>query len=244
MAAKSGHKASQRLDRFVSQGTSLSRSQARKAIVGGRVTVDGERVRDAAFAVTPNAKVALEGEVLCLRKPLYLMLNKPAGVVSATRDGEHMTVLDLLPPALREGLHPAGRLDRDTTGLVLLSDDGDWTHRVTAPRRQCTKRYRVTLAEPLVADAEARFAAGLLLRNDPKPTRPATLERVDNRHALVSISEGRYHQVKRMFAALGNRVVALHRDRIGTLSLDPALKPGEYRPLTEQEVNSFGSNRG
>lgn len=233
-----------RLDRYLSQATGLSRSQVRKPIAAGRVRVEGIAVRDAGHRVDPGMAVTLAGKPVQLRGPVYLMLNKPPGVVCATEDAEHSTVLDLLPAELRLGVHPAGRLDIDTTGLVLLTDDGDWSHRVTSPRRRCAKIYQAELAEPLVADAEERFEAGLLLRGEPRPTLPARLERETDLLVRVTLTEGRYHQVKRMFAALGNRVTALQRLRIGAVALDGALAPGGYRMLTAEEINSFGAPHG
>ena len=167
------------------------------------------------------------------------MLHKPQGVVCATIDEQHKTVLELLNPDEHAGLHVAGRLDIDATGLVLLTDDGEWSHRITSPRHDCGKTYRVTLAEPLDASLVARFAEGIQLRNEKKFTRPAILEIIAPREARLTISEGKYHQVKRMFAALENRVTTLHRERIGVLDLDPALQPGEWRPLTREEIEAM-----
>lgn len=231
-----------RLDRFLVQATALSRSQAQRAVRAGRVTLGGARVSDPALQLArQHEPVRLDGELIEPTGPRYLMLHKPAGYVCATRDAQHATVLDLLPRALRDGLHVAGRLDRDTTGLVLLTDDGNWSHRVTSPRHRCAKRYRVTLAEALSdADIE-RLGEGLMLRDEKRPTRPARVERLGERELWLTLEEGRYHQVKRMFGALGNRVVTLHRDRIGVLQLDPtALPEGAFRELTEAEVAALG----
>lgn len=228
-----------RLDRFISHATPLSRAQAQRAIRSGAVTVQGAVSRDPALHLAPDAQVTLEGAALTLSGPRYFMLNKPAGYICATADGAHPTVLDLLQEARTDGLHPAGRLDIDTTGLVLLSDDGEWSHRVTSPRHDCAKRYRVTLAEDLSADTAERFAEGVLLKGEKKKTRPAQLESLTSREVILTIQEGKYHQVKRMFAAVGNHVSALHRICIGTVCLDQALTPGEYRPLTAEEISSF-----
>jgi 16S rRNA pseudouridine516 synthase len=166
---------------------------------------------------------------------VYLMMNKPCGLLSATSDGEQDTVLSLLPPALAARVHLAGRLDKDTSGLLLLTDDGGWSHRVTSPNHSCAKTYLAKLAEPLVADAESRLRQGLVLRSEKLPTRPAALQRLDATHARITVTEGRYHQVRRMFAALGNRVLALHRERIGGLFLDEALYAGQWRVLSPAE---------
>lgn len=143
----------------------------------------------------------------------------------------------------RASLHIAGRLDIDATGLVLISDDGDWTHRVTSPRHEFPKIYRVTLAEPLSESGAAQLAGGVLLRNEKRRCRPAEIERITETDIRVTVTEGRYHQVKRMLAAVGNRVTALHRERIGDVVLDPRLAAGAARPLTEAEIGSFRQRR-
>ena len=224
-----------RLDRLLSQATGLSRKQAGIEIRKKRVKVAGEVVRDSARLVDPGAEVAWRDEKVALPGGLYLMLYKPAGVVCARSDAEHATVLDLLPPEMAQRVHIVGRLDKDTTGLLLLTDDGDWSHRITSPRHGCAKTYRAELAEALPADAGQRFAQGILLRNEKQPTRPATLERIGERSARVILHEGRYHQVRRMFAALGNHVTGLHREAVGGLQLDAEMVPGQWRELSDAE---------
>jgi len=226
-----------RLDRLLSQATDLSRKQAKIEIRKQRVSVDGQVVRDPALLVEQDAPVEWRGEAVSLPGPLYLMMHKPAGLVCALRDDIHSTVVDLLPPALRQRVHIVGRLDRDTTGLLLLSDDGDWSHRITSPRHGCAKVYVAQLADELAEGAEQRFAEGMLLRNEDKPTLPAELQRIAPRSARVTVHEGRYHLVRRLFAALGNRVTGLHRERIGGLQLDSALRPGQWRELHPAEVD-------
>ena len=228
-----------RLDKFLCHATGLSRSRAQGVIRGGQVQVDGELVRNPAHAIGADAQVSFRDAPVALSGKRYFMLNKPQQVVCAAEDAQHRTVLDLMPDELPRGLHVAGRLDADTTGLVLISDDGDWTHRISSPKRDCTKVYRVSLAEPLGEDVATRFAEGILLRNEDKPTRPAQLQVLSPTEVLLSLHEGRYHQVKRMFAAVGNRVIALHRQQIGALQLDPALAAGEYRALSDDEVALF-----
>lgn len=225
-----------RLDRLVSHAAALTRSQAQRAIRAGQVTVDGVSVNDPAFKVVERAVVTFDGRPLGLQALRYLMLHKPAGCVCATRDGLHPTVLDLLPAAARAGLHVVGRLDLDVAGLVLLSDDGEWSHRVTAPRRKCPKTYRAELAEPIGEAALAALRRGVLLRGEERDTHPATVERLGPAAVRISVTEGRYHQVKRMFAAVGNRVTRLYRERIGPVALDPALPPGGWRDLTVAEI--------
>lgn len=225
-----------RLDRFLSQNTALTRSRARQAIRRGRVTLAGAEVRDPAAAVMGASEVCLDGEPVCERGLRYFMLYKPVGWVSVTRHDRHPTVLDLLGVEPRAGLHAAGRLDLSASGMVLITDDGDWSHRLTSPRRHCPKRYRVTLDEPLTEAQAAALRTGVILRGESEPTRPARLEIQDATTIVLTLTEGRYHQVKRMCAAVGNRVVALHREAIGPLELDAALEPGQWRPLTEEEV--------
>lgn len=219
----------------------VSRSQAQRAVRGGRVRVDGQLQRDPATKILPDQSVTLDGERLAVAVPRYLALHKPAGYLSATRDDTHPTVLDLLPLEQRDGLHIAGRLDLDTTGLVLLTDDGDWSHRITSPRHGWDKVYRVTLAEPVAGTALDGLAAGILLKGEHRPTRPAGVERLDARQVRLTLHEGRYHQVKRMFGALGNRVVALHREQVGPVSLyAPSLAEGEFRSLNPAEIAALG----
>lgn len=229
-----------RLDKFIAHASPYSRNEVRQLLRAGRIAVDGVTVRDAGLALAPGAAVTLDGAPVALRGPRYLMLNKPLDVVCATTDGLHRTVLDLLRGEDREGLHVAGRLDADSTGLVLLTDDGQWSHRIKAPGHH-EKRYRVRTARPIADDTAARFAAGLLLRGEEdQPTRPARLQVLAPCEALVWLQEGRYHQVRRMFAAVGNHVEALHREAVAGIELDPVLGPGEWRELKPAEVAEGG----
>ena len=228
-----------RLDRYLSNATILTRSQAQRALRGGRVTVDGEIVKQGATQIPQGTRVMLDGVPVAPPLPRYFMLNKPIGVVSAAHDPSHRTVLDLFDVANRAALHIAGRLDIDSSGLVLVTDDGQWSHRITAPSNHCPKSYAVTLAEPLTAGQITRLETGLLLKGETKPTRPATVEQLSALELRLTITEGRYHQVKRMFASLGNHVEGLHRLSVGGLLLDQSLLAGEYRELTPQEVALF-----
>ncbi|WP_111655620.1 pseudouridine synthase [Isoalcanivorax indicus] len=227
-----------RLDYFVAHATGLTRSQVRDLIRRGAVRVDGQpRVR--ANLKLSGETVYLDDAPLTLPGHQYLMLHKPAGVVCSTDDPGHRTVLDLIPAALRRDLHSAGRLDLDTTGLVLLTSDGQWSHRITSPNSHCPKRYRVDTARPLTAEALAQLAAGVVLRDDPTPTRPAVVTPLNDTRLSLTISEGRYHQVKRMLAAVGNHVVALHREAIGAVELDAELPEGHWRALGRSEIDAF-----
>lgn len=228
-----------RLDKYIAQTTDLSRALVKLALRNNRVRVNGEPVKDASLHLAASDRVALDGEALSPLGPRYFMLHKPLGYVCATVDNDHPTVLELLDEPNQKILHIAGRLDIDTTGLVLITDDGQWSHRVTSPRHDCEKTYCVTLANALLADAEARLQAGILLKGETQLTKPATLERLSGNQVRLTISEGKYHQVKRMFAALGNRVVELHRERIGLIRLDDALAVGQYRRLSEAEIRSI-----
>jgi 16S rRNA pseudouridine516 synthase len=228
------------LDRYLSQATGLSRSMAQRAVRRGAVTVAGVVIRDPATAVAAGAAVTLDGVSLALPGKRYFMLHKPPGVVCDRGDAHHRSVFELLHEPGRDRLHVAGRLDQDVTGLVLITDDGAWSHRITAPRRKQPKTYLVTLAAPLDEPAAAALRGGVSLRGESRPTRPAAVQPLADRRARLTIREGRYHQVKRMFAAVGNRVVALHREGIGALALDPALPPGAYRHLSPAELELLG----
>ncbi|MDZ7852968.1 MAG: pseudouridine synthase [Halomonas sp.] len=231
-----------RLDRFLCETTDLTRSLAKKALHREEVLVNGEVVKNPATQVDEHSRVAWNGQRLALVGLRYVMLHKPAGVECSARRGLYPLVRELVDLPHVERLKTVGRLDVDTTGLVLLTDDGQWSHRVTSPKRRCGKVYRVTLEEPLDGaareDAVTRFAEGLLLDGEEKPTRPAALAMRSPRVAELTLFEGKYHQVKRMFAAIGHHVVALHRESIGPLFLGD-LAPGEWRELSENEVALF-----
>ena len=225
-----------RLDKFICDCTGLTRSQAGKSIRQGLVSINGEPVKQAARQVSVTDQVELDGEPLQLIGPRYIMLHKPAGYVCANDDPEHPIVFTLLDEPLVERLHTVGRLDLDTTGLLLLTDDGQWSHRLSSPKHHVAKTYRVWTADPIPAEAIAQFAAGVMLRGEKEPTKPAQLAGGATHEALLTIHEGRYHQVKRMFAAIGNKVERLHRERIGALQLPTELAEGEYRALTHDEL--------
>lgn len=224
-----------RLDRFLSQRLGRSRREIQHLLAAGRVQVDQAVIRDGQLRVGPFSCVQLDAELLQANTARYLMLNKPAGVVSATRDGKHRTALDLLDEAVRGDLHIAGRLDFHSTGLLLLTNDGDWSRQLSAPENRVSKRYRVTLEKPLCEDYVHAFAEGMWFAHEGMTTRPAQLTIVSEHVAEVSLIEGRYHQIKRMFGRFRNRVLTLHRFAVGNLLLDPGLGEGASRALTEQE---------
>lgn len=229
-----------RLDKFIAEQTGLTRSQAAKALKSGVVSVNEEIEKSGARKVSTEDAIRYEGELLeWLEGGQYFMLYKPQGYVCSHDDGEYPTVFQFFDYPLMNKLHTAGRLDVDTTGLVLLTDDGQWSHRITSPKHHCEKTYLVTLADPVEAFYAQQLAEGILLRGEKEPCLPAKMEILDDYNVNLTISEGRYHQVKRMFAALGNKVEALHRWRIGDIVLDESLEEGEYRALSDEEIGSF-----
>ena len=226
-----------RLDKYLSNFSGLSRKEAKQAIKQGEVLVDRIPASGPEQNISELQDIRLGGMRITPRGPRYFMMNKPIGCVCANSDAQHPTVIGLFSEEedFLE-LHVAGRLDLDTTGLVLVTDDGQWSHRITSPKHKMPKRYQVTLQNPIDDNAGEVFAAGILLRNEHKRTRPAELKINDPHHVELTIYEGKYHQVKRMFAALGNHVTDLHRASIGPIDLDPKLEPGEYRPLYQEEI--------
>ncbi|KPQ29963.1 MAG: 16S rRNA pseudouridine516 synthase [Marinobacter excellens HL-55] len=228
-----------RLDQRIATSSDLSRKDARRAVISGRVSVNGTHCKSASTHVHEQDQVMLDDRLLTLPGDLYLMMNKPAGVISATTDSSQPTALDLLPANLARHVHIAGRLDKDTTGLLLLTSDGQWSHLVTSPRRDCVKTYRVTLAEPLPDEAFVMLEQGVQLHGEDKPTQPAHVLVHSETTIELTIREGRYHQVKRMLAAVGNHVKALHRLSIGAITLDDTLAPGQYRALTVDEISAI-----
>jgi len=228
-----------RLDKFVCDCTGLTRSQAGKLIRQGEILLNGVLCKQPAQQIKDSDVVLLDDEPLQLTGPRYILLHKPTGYVCSTDDPDHNTVFVLLEEPNVEKLHTVGRLDLDTTGLLLITDDGQWSHKISSPKHQCAKTYRAWLADPVEDSAIALFAEGVMLRGEKDLTKPAQLEIVSPTECLLTIHEGRYHQVKRMFAAIGNKVVRLHRERVGSLALDESLAEGEYRFLSADEVASF-----
>ena len=228
-----------RLDKFIGNNTELSRTQIHIAIKQGLVFINDNPVAKTNAQIKDGDKVVYDGKLIEERKTRYLLLHKPAGYVSANSDSEHPTVLDLIDLPFKQELQIVGRLDLDTTGLILLTDDGQWNHKITSPKHLHTKSYLVTTADAINESAKTFFAEGVLLNGETKPTLAAELTILSSHQARLSICEGKYHQVKRMFAAIGNHVVSLHRERIGDICLDADLPPGKFRPLTSDEIASF-----
>lgn len=228
-----------RLDRFVSVRTGINRRHIRPLLAQGRLIVDGSPATAIHQLIDEFTHVALDGCVLQANKPIYLMMNKPMGVVSATRDDRHKTVIDLLDRPDRENLHIVGRLDFNSSGLILLTNDGRWSRHLTSPAQKIPKVYHVTLANPMTDEYVEAFAKGLYFSFENITTRPAKLKILDDFTAEVTLIEGRYHQIKRMFGRFQNPVLSLHRSAIGNLQLDVGLAPGESRELEEGEVSYF-----
>ncbi|MGO1246064.1 MAG: pseudouridine synthase [Oceanisphaera sp.] len=231
-----------RLDRFLSEATGMTRSQAKKALHSGEVTVEGEITKKSSEQIKEQM-VCLNGQPLKRPSDRYILLHKPTGYISATQDEVHPCVLQLLPTELRRGMQCAGRLDLDTTGALLLTDDGQWSHRLRSPKKACSKVYQVDLSNPLTsaeaADITERFAQGVQLNGEEQLTLPAQLVVLTPTRVLLTLQEGKYHQVKRMFSAIGNHVVGLHRLQVGDIQLGSDLAEGEWRHLTPEEVASI-----
>ncbi|MEE0757917.1 pseudouridine synthase [Allofournierella sp.] len=226
-----------RLDKFVADAAQLTRSAARGLIAKGRVTVNGQVCKKADCALREGDSVCADGKPLACEEYVYIMLNKPAGVVSASTDGRDKTVVDLVGGAFpRRQLFPAGRLDKTSTGFVLLTDDGAFAHDILAPKRHVPKTYRVVLDTPVTDEMVKAFAAGVTLA-DGQRMQPARLipDEADPFAATVVLRQGVYHQIKRMFGVLGAGVNQLHRTAIGGLALDEGLAPGAWRLITPEE---------
>ena len=226
-----------RLDKYISNATDLSRSEVKRFIKSGLVHVDNEVKTNPGIKILPSQQVDLDGSTIVSNLHRYFMLNKPAGYVSVSKDHNHPTAISLIYEHRNEQLQIAGRLDIDTTGLLIITDDGSWNHRLTSPKSNCRKLYKVTLSDPIRTSYKNQLAEGVLLEGDKHRCLPAEMDQIDSHSLTLSIKEGKYHQVKRMFAALGNKVQKLHRYQIGDIVLDQDLSEGEYRPLSRTEVN-------
>jgi 16S rRNA pseudouridine516 synthase len=226
-----------RVDRFLSNLPCFNRKQVRLLLAEKRVRIDGAVISDPHAEVREFSRVEVDSEILQAGKPVrHYMLHKPPGCVSATRDPQHPTVLDLIHEPDKDDLHIAGRLDFNTTGLMLITNDGSWSRRLTQPQTKLPKVYYVETEQLIGPQYAQKFTEGLYFAFEDLTTLPADLVVLGPRSARLSIVEGRYHQVKRMFGYFDNKVLRLHRERMGALVLDDSLKPGEYRPLTAQEI--------
>jgi 16S rRNA pseudouridine516 synthase len=226
-----------KLSRFLYHHTPHGKYEVRRILAAGRVTVEGEVERDSQYEIGDFTQVALDGELLRDEVAVYLMLNKPAGYLSATTDPQHPTVMELVDEP--QTLHIAGRLDRASTGLLILTNDGKWSRQLTEPKEGVPKVYLITTADPITEETHTKFEEGIYFAYEDLTTQPAELEVIEPNKARLTIYEGRYHQIKRMFHAVGNRITSLHRLSMGDIHLDPDLESGKYRYLTIEEVASI-----
>ena len=241
-----------RLDKFICKSTELTRNEAKKLLKSGEVRVNGDIAKNSAMQVHENNTITIDGQTLKARSSRYFMLHKVVDSICSNVDEVYPSVLHFINVEKAFDLHIAGRLDADTTGLVLITDDGRWSHNVISPKKNCQKIYRVWLRDAIhynsANDLIEHFELGIQLQGEKSLTRPAKLTLVNNKEnamkdnttkeVLLTITEGKYHQVKRMFAAVGNRVVSLHRESIGAITLG-SLAPGDWRELTKDEIEQF-----
>ena len=231
-----------RLDKFLCETNIGTRSQVTAYLKKGLVTVNGQVIKAADYKVAENTdNITFGGEELFFKPFHYYMLNKPMGVVSATEDNTAETVLELFPPTLRKGIFPVGRLDKDTEGLLLLTDDGGLSHALLSPKRHVDKTYLVDLEAPLSPTDILALEEGVDI-GEKKKTLPAVVKPLSDKQILLTIREGKFHQVKRMLHAVGNGVRSLKRVSFGGISLDKQLASGAYRELTPAEVRLLKSN--
>lgn len=233
----------ERLDKIISNQLNIPRSRVRRDIRGGKASVSGETVGNAGLLLDPqSADIVYCGQRVNYKKYIYIIMNKPAGVLSATEDKAKQTVVDLVPEGLRRAsLFPVGRLDRDTTGLLLITDDGAFAHNIISPKKNIVKTYRVTLDGKPNGEAIKAFADGIILADGTK-CRPAVLRICDGFDVEVEISEGKYHQIKRMFGVLGLGVNKLKRIALGGLKLPENLTEGDSRELSKTELEQIFDN--
>ena len=234
-----------RIDRFLSLNGCCSRADAKRAIRAKNVTVNGAVVKSADIKIDPdNDEICYCGKIVVYREHNYIMMNKPEGVVSATDDGKDKTVIDLLPDDVRnDRMFPCGRLDKNTLGLILITDNGDLAHELLSPKSHVSKKYRFKADHPLTNEEAERFRNGLVLE-DGYVTLPAKIElEGDGSQGIITLTEGKYHQIKRMLASLDNKITYLERITFGPLTLDKALKRGEWRYLTEEEIEALKAHK-
>lgn len=234
-----------RIDKFLGVTGCASRAEAKKLIRSGAVTVNGAVVRSADTKLDPEKdRVLFCGKEVVYRKYTYIMMNKPQGVVSATEDGREKTVIDLLPGDMRKtDLFPCGRLDKNTLGLMLITDNGDLAHRLLAPKSHVEKRYYFKSRLPVTEEEAGRFEGGLTLE-DGYETKPAKIELCgEGDEGVITLVEGKYHQIKRMLEALNNKITYLERISFGPLVLDGGLERGEWRYLTEEEIAALEAHK-
>jgi len=226
-----------RLDKFLTHCGFGSRTQVKKLIREGIVTVNGKQIVEVDFKINPEEDVVeIDGMVVKFSRRIYIMMNKPKGYVCSNDDPMSLTVFSLISDDLKHrDLHTVGRLDKDAEGLLIITDDGEYTHKVISPKKRIEKEYLVRLEKEVDEERLKEFENGIIL-DDGYKTLPAKYTIIDSTTVKLCIYEGKYHQVKRMFEAIGNKVVDLKRRRLGGLNLDESLKPGEYRVMKEEEA--------
>lgn len=228
--------AKQRLDKLISNQLLISRSVVRTGIYRGKATVNGEPVRDPAAQIDTAAEIIFDGQAVSFKEYLYILLYKPKGVICATEDKSQKTVLDLLPDNIRRRqMAPVGRLDKDTTGLLLITDDGVFAHECISPKKKISKTYIACLDGDIKEDMITSFKEGVVLA-DGTVCRSAELQRIEENKARIIITEGKYHQIKRMFGTVGLGVNSLHREAIGNLTIPADMREGDWIEMTKQEL--------
>ena len=234
-----------RIDKFLSVTGTATRTEAKKAIRAKAVTVNGRAATSPDMHIDPNSdEITFFGSKIIYREHTYIMMNKPDGVVSATEDGKDKTVIDLLPQSIQsDKLFPCGRLDKNTLGLMLITDNGDLAHELLSPKSHVTKSYRFKAAEPISKENADRFEKGVTLA-DGYVTMPAKIELFGNGdEGIITLKEGKYHQIKRMLGALNNKIIYLERITFGPLKLDESLTRGEWRFLTDEEIEELKQHK-
>lgn len=228
-----------RLDKFFTTTATLTRSHAQKEIRSGHISVNGITIKNPDFHIDPeNDEIVYDGNKITYSKFIYIIMNKPRNVVSATTDVREKTVLDLLPDGMRNlGLFPCGRLDKDTTGLVILTNDGVAAHNALSPKRHVKKLYRFTVADPYSDEDILSIEQGITLK-DGYTTKPCKIKRIDNCNGYITLTEGKYHEIKRLFGARGNKIISLSRESFGNVNIGN-LSDGEWRFMSEEEISTF-----
>ena len=244
-----------RIDKYICKSTELTRTEAKSLLKRGNVQVNDVVIKNPATQVHENNNITVNGQCLIARTSRYIMMHKPLDTICSNVNENHPSVLNFIDVDKAFDLHIAGRLDVDTTGLILITDDGRWSHKIISPKSNCNKIYRVWLRYPLKEGIIKQFMSGVQLQGELENTLPAILSIVFNAEVfessgdplvsserktevLLTLTEGKYHQVKRMFAAVGNKVIQLHREKIGDIALSDDMSPGDWRYLTEAEVSS------
>ena len=231
-----------RLDKYLADMGIGTRSNVKSVIKKGKITVNGAVCKDANVKIdSDNDEICFDGKQIVYEQYEYFMLNKPAGIISAATDNKEKTVVDLITDKKKKDLFPIGRLDKDTEGLILISNDGELSHNLLSPKKHVDKTYYVELDKVLSDENANKVCQGVFIEKDVK-TLPAQIERISNDKVYLTIHEGKFHQVKKMFHAVGCEVTYLKRMSMGSLKLDESLKPGEYRALTSDEIKALKEN--